>query len=275
MPCGRKATRSRRCPAAATAWCRFPTRRSPSRSQRLLRPGFWIGSVRGRRDRVDQRRRPCARARRGRRGHRGAGVAADGRPRAARPHLGVARRRCVLLGGAAAAGVAGGGRLARAGRGARNRRGARVARTARPRSSGPTTCSSAAARSRACCSRWPPSPTASTGWSSASVSTCVGRSCPATDAPAAAYLRESTGASVPEVVAALLDGIASAYRRWVDGRLRGAARRLRVATHALGPSRACEWPRRVCDRPRESCAGSTSRALAGRVGAGRRARRSR
>jgi BirA family transcriptional regulator, biotin operon repressor / biotin---[acetyl-CoA-carboxylase] ligase len=33
----------------------------------------------------------------------------------------------------------------------------------------------------------------------------------------ASYLRESTSASVPEVVAALLDGIASAYRRWVDG----------------------------------------------------------
>ncbi len=40
---------------------------------------------------------------------------------------------------------------------------------------------------------------------------------PVTDASAAAYLRESTGASVPEVVAALLDGIASAYRRWVEG----------------------------------------------------------
>ena len=33
----------------------------------------------------------------------------------------------------------------------------------------------------------------------------------------AAYLRESIGASVPEVVAALLDGIASAYGRWLDG----------------------------------------------------------
>jgi BirA family biotin operon repressor/biotin-[acetyl-CoA-carboxylase] ligase len=40
---------------------------------------------------------------------------------------------------------------------------------------------------------------------------------PGTGASGAANLRESTGASVPVVVAALLDGIASTYRRWVDG----------------------------------------------------------
>ena len=39
---------------------------------------------------------------------------------------------------------------------------------------------------------------------------------PGAGASAAAYLRDFTGASVPEVVGALLDGIASAYRRWVD-----------------------------------------------------------
>jgi len=38
------------------------------------------------------------------------------------------------------------------------------------------------------------------------------------DAPApAAYLRDVVDASVPAVVAAVLDGIASAYRRWCDG----------------------------------------------------------
>lgn len=35
--------------------------------------------------------------------------------------------------------------------------------------------------------------------------------------PPAAYLRESVDTPVPSVVAALLDGVASAYRRWVDG----------------------------------------------------------
>jgi BirA family biotin operon repressor/biotin-[acetyl-CoA-carboxylase] ligase len=36
-------------------------------------------------------------------------------------------------------------------------------------------------------------------------------------APGAAYLRDSTTSTVPEVVAALLDGIAAAYRRWLAG----------------------------------------------------------
>ena len=36
-------------------------------------------------------------------------------------------------------------------------------------------------------------------------------------APGAAYLRDSVDAPVPEAVAALLDGVASAYRRWVAG----------------------------------------------------------
>jgi BirA family biotin operon repressor/biotin-[acetyl-CoA-carboxylase] ligase len=38
-----------------------------------------------------------------------------------------------------------------------------------------------------------------------------------TVAPGATYIRDSSGAKVPEVVAALLDGIASAYERWLAG----------------------------------------------------------
>jgi BirA family biotin operon repressor/biotin-[acetyl-CoA-carboxylase] ligase len=39
-------------------------------------------------------------------------------------------------------------------------------------------------------------------------------------APGAAYLRDSLDAAVPEVVAALLDGVASAYGTWLDGGFR-------------------------------------------------------
>jgi BirA family biotin operon repressor/biotin-[acetyl-CoA-carboxylase] ligase len=39
-------------------------------------------------------------------------------------------------------------------------------------------------------------------------------------APAAAYIRDSVEAPVPTVVAVLLDGIASAYKRWLDGGFR-------------------------------------------------------